>query len=616
MFGNTIEQAMHVMKITPASQSPFVGHGGQPVARGLLRVQRPHATAAWAAGGLLDVFLLLSPLPAQVNLLEPELSLVPSREASVAAEPLLPPARPAVDAPVPGLAEEVEAKVQSASDHSHRWSGQVFGSLLEPSSAVASGWMLQPPATGEHESCPAVSGELKVPYQPTDFRGTPLPLETYQPDLDRQTYFGKYTAPVQRPWVEWWRPFYSGGLYPPAIPVFSDVNPLTPHFLVYGDYRAAVGIHRDAGQPVRSIANRLNLEMDLRFTGTERLHAFMGPLDHNNRFTRFDFSDSADARFEEELDAQLDTVFFEGDLGAMSGGVIGVDAPFDLPFSMGRIPLLYQNGIWMEDAIDGVAIAFPWRNQPTLNWSNYEVSFFAGFNQVTSPAFNNNNQAAQVFGSAWFIEAYDGYIEADYAYLNDHDQRGRSYHNSAIAYTRRYGARISNSLRLLGNIGQAGPRVDRSADGALLLWENSWVSPHPATVVPYWNAFLGYGRPQSVARAAGSGGILRNTGINFESDALTNYPTLDASGSNAYGGAVGINLLSSDFRRQWVAEFAALDTYGDDRLSLAPGAQYGLGTRWQRSLSNWTLIRADLMYGWLDQTADIYGTRVEFRWKF
>ncbi|MFN9913960.1 MAG: hypothetical protein ACK53L_15320, partial [Pirellulaceae bacterium] len=104
-------------------------------------------------------------------------------------------------------------------------------------------------------------------------------------------------------------------------------------------------------------------------------------------------------------------------------------------------------------------------------------------------------------------------------------------------------------------------------------------------------------RPQSVARAAGSGGILRNTGINFESDALTNYPTLDASGSNAYGGAVGINLLSSDFRRQWVAEFAALDTYGDDRLSLAPGAQYGLGTRWQRSLSNWTLVRADLMYG-------------------
>ncbi len=405
-------------------------------------------------------------------------------------------------------------------------------------------------------------------------------------------------------------------MYAPAIPVFSDVNPLTPHFLVYGDYRAGVGVHRDNGRPVRSIANRLNLDLDLRLTGTERIHAFMGPLDHNNRFTRLDFSDSRNVEFEEELDAQLDTVFFEGDLGAMTGGMTGIDAPFDLPFTAGRIPLLYQNGIWMEDAIDGVAFALPWRHNRALNWSNYEMSFFAGFNQVTSPAFGNNNQAAEVFGTAWFIEAYDGYIEADYAYVNDKDFLGRSYHNTALAYTRRYWQKISNSIRVIGNLGQEGPRVTRTADGVLLLLENSWVTRAPSTVVPYWNGFLGYGRPQSVARAAGSGGILRNTGINFESDNLTGYPTLDATGSNAYGGAVGINLLSSDFSRQFVVEFAAQDTYGDPALSSAPGEQYGLGTRWQKSLNNWTLVRVDLMHGWLDNAPDIFGTRAEFRWKF
>ncbi len=455
-----------------------------------------------------------------------------------------------------------------------------------------------------------------VPYQPGDFLGTPVPAEPYNPSLDAQTYFGKYFVPTQRPWVEWWRPFYSGGIYDPAIPVFSDVNPLTPHFLVYGDYRAGVGIHRNNGQPVRSIANRLNLDMDLRLTGTERIHAFMGPLDHNGRFTRLDFSDSRNVQFEEELDAQLDTVFFEGDLGAMTGGLTGVDAPFDLPFTAGRVPLLYQNGIWMEDAIDGVAIAFPWRHNRALNWSNHDITFFAGFNQVTSPAFGNNNQAAEVFGSAWFIEAYGGYIEADYAYLNDKDFLGRSYHNTAFAYTRRYWQKISNSIRVLGNLGQDGPRVARTADGMLLLVENSWVTRAPSTVVPYWNGFLGYGRPQSVARAAGSGGILRNTGINFESDNLTGYSTLDATGSNAYGGAVGINILSSDFSRQFVVEFAALDTYGDAALSTAPGAQYGLGTRIQKSLNNWTLVRVDLMHGWLDKAPDIFGTRAEFRWKF
>ncbi len=457
---------------------------------------------------------------------------------------------------------------------------------------------------------------VEVPYQPSDFQGTPVPAEPFNPDLDTTTYFGKVCVPVQRPWVEWWRPFYSGGIYDPAIPVFTDVNPLTPHFLVYGDYRAAVGVHQNQGQSVRSIANRLNLDFDLRLTGTERIHWFMGPLDHNDRFTRIDFSDTSDIQFEAELDAQFETLFFEGDLGAMTGGWTGVDAPFDLPFTFGKVPRVYQNGIWMEDAVNGIAIAFPWKHSQALNWSNFDATFFVAFDQVTSPAFANNNRAAQAFGTAWFIEAYDGYIEADYAFLYDQKGLDRSYHNLAFAYTRRYWSRVSNSIRALGNIGQSGPRDTRTADGLLLLWENSLISDAPSNVVPYYNAFLGYGRPQSVARAAGAGGILRNTGINFESDNLTGYPTLDATGCNAYGGAMGINFLSTDFRRQFAVEVAALETYGDDNLSVAPGAQYGIGTRWQKALNNWTLVRVDLMHGWLENAPDIYGTRAEFRWKF
>jgi hypothetical protein len=487
--------------------------------------------------------------------------------------------------------------------------------LLSPP-PLASSAMASTQAVDEVTSTLGTDGTARVPYQPRDFGCTPIPAQSFNPYLDALTYYGKSAVPVQRPWVEWWRPFYTGGMYPPAIPVFTDVNPLTPHFLVYGDYRAAVGVHRNNGQPVRSLANRLNLDFDLRLTGTERIHAFMGPLDHNNRFTRLDFSDSRDVRFEEELDAQLETLFFEGDMGAITGGWQGVDAPFDLPFTFGKIPLLYQNGIWMEDAINGFAFAFPWRQSQALNWSNYDATFFAGFDQITSPAFENNNRVAQAFGTAWFIEAYGGYIEADYAYLHDQRDLGRSYHNLAFAFTRRYWYRVSNSIRALGNLGQSGPRESRTADGLLLLWENSLITDAPSNVVPYWNAFFGYGRPQSVARAAGAGGILRNTGINFESDLLTGYPTLDATGSNAYGGAVGINFLSTDFRRQFAIEFAALDTYGDDVLSSAPGAQYGLGTRWQRALTNWTLVRIDLMHGWLDRAPDIFGSRVEFRWKF
>ena len=454
-----------------------------------------------------------------------------------------------------------------------------------------------------------------VPYQPDDFAPVPYVAQPLDPQREIETYYGKVAIDTQRPWVEWWRPFYTGGMYEPGVPVLSDVNLLTPSFLVYGDYRSGVGIHRNNGQPVRSLANRLNLDMDLRLTGTERFHLFTGPLDHNGRFTRLDFSDNK-IKVEEELDFQLDTAFFEGDLGAITGSWLGDDAPFDLPFTCGLVPLLYQNGIWMEDAIAGFAVGAPWKHSRALNWANYDATFFAGFNQVTSPAFDNDNNAAAVYGTAWFVEAYNGYIEADYAFLDDLDKLDRSYHNAAIAYTRRYFGRISNSIRLIGNIGQSGPAINRSADGALLLFENSLISEQPSTFVPYWNCFVGNGRPQSVARAQNAGGILRNTGINFETDGLTGYPTLNATASNSYGGAVGLNVLSADFRKQLVFEFAALDTYGNPALSAAAGPEYAVGTRYQTALNNRLIWRVDFMNGWFDNAPDSYGTRSEIRWKF
>lgn len=465
-------------------------------------------------------------------------------------------------------------------------------------------------------TCPSMAnGSFQVPFQEMDFAPIPFQAKPLDPQLELQTYTGKLAVETQRPWVEWWRPFYTGGMYEPGVPVFSDVNLLQPSFLVYGDYRTAVGIHRDQGQHIRNWAHRLNLDMDLRLTGTERFHLFTGPLDHNGRFTRLDFSDN-DVEFEEELDFQADTAFFEGDLGAITGSLIGDDAPFDLPFTCGLVPLLYQNGIWMEDAIAGFALGTPWKHNRELNISNFEATFFAGFNQVTSPAFQNDNNDAGVYGTAWFLEAYQGYIEADYAYLDDYDNLGRSYHNAAIAYTRRYFGRISNSIRLIGNAGQSGPAESRSADGGLLLFENSLISSKPSNVVPYWNFFVGSGRPQSVARAGNAGGILRNTGINFETDALTGYPTLNATGANAYGGAIGINVLSADFRQQWIGEFAALDTYGDPLLKAVAGPQYALGTRYQRAINNRSIWRIDFMNGWIDRGSDIYGMRTEFRWKF
>ena len=456
-----------------------------------------------------------------------------------------------------------------------------------------------------------------VPYSGDAFFAPPISSCPADPTAEALIYRGKTPVQTQRPWVELGRPLYTGGIYPPANSFFfGETNLLQPHFYVYGDYRTGVGVNENQQGSARSWAQRLNLDMDWQFTATERLHAFMGPLDRTNDFTRLDFSDSQNIEFVNRTDLRLDTLFFEGDAGAIIGGREGTYSPFDLPFSFGLMPLVYQNGIWMEDAAIGAAFTIPTQHSTLLDWPNYEMSFFALTDQVTTDAFAGDNNAAEIFGSAWFIEAYDGYIEADYAFVHDDAGQHRSYHNASISFTRRYLSRLSNSVRFITNFDQALPSDQRTADGYLFLLENSLITANANYFVPYANFFYGSGKPQSVARAAGSGGILRNTGINFETDALTGYPTLDATANNTYGAAFGLNMLGNNFSHQLVLELAALAGTGSQQFRSAPGDQYAAGVRYQKPLSYRWIFRADSMYGWLRDSEDIYGNRIEFRWKF
>ncbi len=444
-----------------------------------------------------------------------------------------------------------------------------------------------------------------------------MPGPPTNPAEEALIYRGKVPVDSQRPIIEWGRPIYAPGLYPPANSFFfGETNLLQPHFWVYGDYRTGVAANQNQAGAANNWAHRLNLDMDLQFTATERLHAFMGPLDRGNDFHAARLQRLRQHRRDQSQRHAARYIFFEGDVGAIVGGREGTFSPFDLPFSVGLMPLVYQNGIWMEDALMGAAFAIPAQHSAALDWSNYEVSFFALTDNVTSDAFLGDDNAAEIFGAASFIEAYDGYLETGYAFVHDDVGGHRSYHNASVSFTRRYLSRLSNSVRFITNFDQALPRDQRTADGYLILLENSLISANPNFFVPYMNFFYGSGRPQSVARAAGSGGILRNTGINFETDALNGYPTLDATANNTYGAAFGLNMLGANFSHQLVLEFAALAAAGSPEFRVAPGDQYAAGVRYQKPISNRWIFRADSMYGWLRNSEDIFGNRIEFRWKF
>ena len=447
------------------------------------------------------------------------------------------------------------------------------------------------------------------------YDGTP-----YDADAQLEIYSGKYLNKTAQP-LQLGIRLYDRGAYTPRPTWLGEKNPVMFHFMSYGDLRVA-GAAYDNGQVSGNnrdqsvLAARLNLDMDLAFTATERFHAFVRPLDKNNSFTRYQFRGPNEGEFIDEFDFDLNTLFFEGDIGAISQGLTNRTNSIDLPLALGRVPLFTQNGIWLDDAIDGVAMGITAKNSPKLDISNTDVTFFVGIDNVTTAAISDNN--SKVFGVAGFADARQGYLEYGYGFI-DAKNNDLSYHNLTAAFSRRYKGRLANSIRLIGNLGQKGIAGQKTADGVLLLLENSIIPRYTPwggrltvlNFVPYVNLFAGFDSPQPLARAADSGGVLKNTGMNFESDGLTGYPTLDAQAHDSYGGAAGLEYLFN-LQRQIVVEGAMVQRMGGSTL----GTEYALGVRYQHKINNAWIVRADAMKGWRQGQHDLYGVRLEIRRKF
>ena len=449
-----------------------------------------------------------------------------------------------------------------------------------------------------------------LPFSPDPHYSAP-----YDPIAQLDIYGAKHPNPTARPLIEAGRELYGPGDFRPGINLLGSKNLVFPQLLVYGDERTAMAYNDNGAVEKGLIATRLNLDIDLKITGTERIHLFITPLNRGAEFTRVEFA--GDKRQSGvQIDLEPIALFFEGDLGRLAAGFSNRENRVDLPITFGMIPLLFQNGIWLNDAFLGFALTIPARNSPALGISNADITFFAGFDQVTGAAIPAAN-SSDIFGVASFVEAASGYFEFDYGYtLGRKTFDDLSYHNLSGAFTRRYFDMVSNSVRVIYNFGQEPDRNHRrTADGVLILIENSLITPLPLTLVPYFNLFAGFNKPQSLARAGAAGGVLVNTGIMFETDNLTGFPALDATGHDTYGGSLGIEYLFN-LHQQIVFEFSGLNVFGDAKDRTTVGAQYGFGLRYQLPLNNAWLVRADFIAAAREHQEDLLGIRAEFRRKF
>ena len=443
------------------------------------------------------------------------------------------------------------------------------------------------------------------------FRSDPQYEAKYDSKSNVDIYGAKINVETPRPILELGRQQYTSGAYEESNTLLGALNPLMPGLSVYGDWRTAVAFNRNNGRDVGQIATRVNVDVDFKITGTERIHAFFTPLQRNNRFTRFEFpGGDGDGRLTGEFDLNPQTLFFEGDLGSIYSGLSGKQAGFDLPFTFGLFPLFLQNGIWANDAILGGAVSIPAKNSAALGLANFDITLFAGFDNVDNPGIlGANNRNANIYGITTFIDAFGGYIEAGYGLLEGVRERAGQYTNFlTAAYSRRYLNTVSNSTRVFANFGNG-----ENDDGFAIISENSLITRLPSTLIPYANFFVGVGNPQPLVDGFNAG-ILKNVGINFETDALTGFPKLNDTAADAWGGAIGLQYLFN-LDQQLVFEAAMVQPFGNSDTSVQE-AQYGLGVRYQIALNHSWILRADATYQFIEGREDNFGIRTELRRKF
>lgn len=468
---------------------------------------------------------------------------------------------------------------------------------------------------------PTSADPRPVVYDKAAFRSDPVYTDdTYDPEAQVLIYGGKTEVATQRPIPELGRPLYAVGPIDHGTNLIGRKNLLIPHLYGFGDWRTAIAFNDNGADERAQIATRLNLDIDLGLTATERLHALFQPLQKDAAFTRCEFAgDDSLQDCELEFDPEPQTLFFEGDIGAITAGVTDSYQRWDLPVTAGLVPLLFQNGIWVEDAFLGGAFSIPSLNSPALDISNADITVFGGFDQVnangvTDANGNVANSNVNLYGIATFVETLEGYVEAGYGYVDAEDSLSdQDHHSATVAFTRRYGGSISNSLRLVGSFGQDRDQ-EENQNGLMILIENSLITSKPYHFVPYGNFFIGIDRPVPLAR---QNGILKNTGISFESDALTGFPFLNDTGQNAYGGAIGVQHLF-DLDQQIVVEFAAVRNLEDVSANFEEvvGNQYAVSARYQLPLSNAWLFRSDAIYSLQESKEDLAGIRTELRFKF
>ncbi len=380
-----------------------------------------------------------------------------------------------------------------------------------------------------------------------------------------------------------------------------------PSFYVFGTFRSAIQGYDNGQEFITEWANRLDLFGNLQLTQTERILIGFRPIDfRGQQFSGYAIGPDSIDGWEQGFNGRITTLFFEGDFGEIFPNLDSDDSGIlDFGFALGRQPLVIQNGILIDDTVDGFGLV---RN--TLlpaGFANLRLTFFYAWNNIhrANRAADGGAELYALFTEADFGESF---IDVDLVYVSAPADSGDAFY-FAVSATQRLG-HFNSTFRFLGSIPLEGD-TPFTQGGFLLLAEISW-TPTGTDDLYYINGFLGIDEYSSAARAPDVGGPLARTGILYTAQGLGRFGSaLDSEPAESVGLSAGRQFFWDEFRSQIIVEVGGrIDTDGSNRGAAA------IGLRYQRALGENLILQTDFHAALQERREPGYGIRMELTIKF
>ncbi len=413
-----------------------------------------------------------------------------------------------------------------------------------------------------------------------------------------------------------------------------------PALWVFGTLRSALQtIDTGIGDSDRLTdwTNRFDFFANLQLTATEKIVLGIRPLDKNRggQFSGYRFEGEANGDDEGFLDFtnyNIRTLFAEGDIGSLFPVLDKQGTTWlDFGFTVGRQPLIFQDGILLNDTQD--AVGFVRNNVRLPGVSNMRVSGSWSWDSVNRGATGIDNSGEREgdlnqFGLFTSFDTEFKTTNVDLIYTldsddNSADEDGDSFH-AGVSVAERIG-RYSLTWRANGSLAVE-DESDVVTNGALLSTELSW-TPHGSDDTIWINPFVSLGNFSQAGREnIDGGGPLAPIGILFASPNIGAFGSeLDNKANDNFGAAIGYQAFWNDHWTNLGLEIAGFKDLGlEDQLQQGFEWQVGVGFQAQQKVTQQSLVQLEAFYALQegednfqqDVDDDAYGGRLEFLYQF